>query len=86
MEVNVEEAITNNVQGTRNIVEVALNYGVERLVLISTDKAIRPSSVYGATKRLGEMLVLDAPAVLEGLFGREIWECLREPRQCHSAL
>ena len=60
MEVNVEEAVTNNVQGTRNIVEVALNYEVERVVLISTDKAIRPSSVYGATKRLGEMLVLDA--------------------------
>jgi FlaA1/EpsC-like NDP-sugar epimerase len=60
MEINVEEAITNNVLGTRNLVEVCLNFGVERLVLISTDKAIRPSSVYGATKRLAEMLVLDA--------------------------
>jgi len=60
MEVNVEEAITNNVLGTRNLVEVALTYGVERLVMISTDKAIRPSSVYGATKRLAELLVLDA--------------------------
>lgn len=60
MEVNVEEAITNNVLGTRNIVEVSLTYGVERLVMISTDKAIRPSSVYGATKRLAELLVLDA--------------------------
>ena len=59
MEVNVEEAITNNVLGTRNIVEVALNDGIERLVFISTDKAIRPSSVYGATKRLAEMIVLD---------------------------
>ncbi len=60
MEVNIEEAITNNILGTRNVVEVSLNYGVERMVLISTDKAIRPSSVYGATKRIGEMLVLDA--------------------------
>jgi len=60
MEVNVEEAITNNVLGTRNIVEVAQTYGVERLVMISTDKAIRPTSVYGATKRLAELLVLDA--------------------------
>ena len=60
MEINIEEAITNNVLGTRNVVEVSLNYGVERMVLISTDKAIRPSSVYGATKRIGEMLVLDA--------------------------
>jgi FlaA1/EpsC-like NDP-sugar epimerase len=39
---------------------VALNYEVDRLVMISTDKAIRPSSVMGATKRLAEMLVLDA--------------------------
>jgi FlaA1/EpsC-like NDP-sugar epimerase len=60
MEFNVEEAITNNVLGTRITVEVSLNYGVERLVMISTDKAIRPSSVYGATKRLAELLVLDA--------------------------
>lgn len=60
MEVNVGEAVTNNVQGTRNLVEAALNQGVERLVMISTDKAIRPSSVYGATKRLAELVVLDA--------------------------
>lgn len=60
MEANVEEAITNNVMGTRNIVEVALNYDVERMVMISTDKAIRPTSVYGAAKRMAELLVLDA--------------------------
>ena len=60
MEANVEEAVTNNVIGTRNIVEVALSSAVERLVLISTDKAIRPTSVMGATKRLAELLVLDA--------------------------
>ena len=60
MERNVEDAISNNVLGTRNVVEVSLSYGVERMVMISTDKAIRPSSVYGATKRLAELLVLDA--------------------------
>jgi FlaA1/EpsC-like NDP-sugar epimerase len=60
MEVNIEEAITNNVLGTRNVVEASLNYNVDRMVLISTDKAIQPKSVYGATKRLAEMLVLDA--------------------------
>jgi FlaA1/EpsC-like NDP-sugar epimerase len=59
MEVNVEESITNNVLGTRNIVELSMNYNVDRLVMISTDKAIRPSSVYGATKRLAELLILD---------------------------
>ena len=60
MEVNIEEAVTNNVIGTRNVVEAALNFEVDRLVMISTDKAIRPSSVMGATKRISEMLVLDA--------------------------
>lgn len=60
MEINVEEAITNNVLGTRNVVEVALSYDVERLVMISSDKAIRPSSVMGATKRLAELMVLEA--------------------------
>ncbi|HZU86577.1 MAG TPA: nucleoside-diphosphate sugar epimerase/dehydratase [Anaerolineaceae bacterium] len=62
METNVEEAITNNVLGASNIVSVALEYGVERLVMISTDKAIHPSSVMGATKRMAEMIVLDAAA------------------------
>ncbi|MFC1921969.1 polysaccharide biosynthesis protein [Chloroflexota bacterium] len=60
MEINVEEAITNNVIGTRNLVEIALNNDIDRLVLISTDKAIQPSSVMGATKRLAELLVLEA--------------------------
>jgi FlaA1/EpsC-like NDP-sugar epimerase len=59
MEANVVEAITNNVLGTRNVVQAALDHNVERFVLISTDKAVRPSSIYGATKRLAEMIVLD---------------------------
>jgi FlaA1/EpsC-like NDP-sugar epimerase len=60
MESNIEEAITNNVIGTQNVVKVALGNDVQRLVMISTDKAIRPVSVMGATKRIAEMLVLDA--------------------------
>ena len=60
MESNIEEAITNNIQGTRNIVNVSLAHDVKRLVMISTDKAIRPVNVMGATKRIAEMLVLDA--------------------------
>jgi len=60
MEANPTEAITNNVLGTKNMVETADKFGVERFVLISTDKAVSPSNVYGATKRLAEMLVLDA--------------------------
>ena len=60
MEINVEEAVTNNVIGTRNVVEASLNSEVDRLVMISTDKAIRPTSIMGSTKRMAEMLVLDA--------------------------
>jgi FlaA1/EpsC-like NDP-sugar epimerase len=60
MENNIEEAITNNILGTRNVVDISLSNDVDRLVLISTDKAVRPSSVMGATKRLAEMIVVDA--------------------------
>jgi FlaA1/EpsC-like NDP-sugar epimerase len=60
MEANPAEAISNNVLGTRNLVQAAIAHNIERFVLISTDKAVRPSSIYGATKRLAEMIVLDA--------------------------
>jgi FlaA1/EpsC-like NDP-sugar epimerase len=60
MEVNVEDAVTNNVLGTLHVVEVAAFSNVEKFVLISTDKAILPANVMGATKRIAEMIVLDA--------------------------
>ena len=60
MENNVEDCILNNVFGTQNIINACVKYRVERMVLISTDKAIRPVSVMGASKRLAEMLILDA--------------------------
>ncbi|MDH7487947.1 MAG: nucleoside-diphosphate sugar epimerase/dehydratase [Anaerolineae bacterium] len=60
MEHNVDEAITNNVLGTRNVVQAALTADVERFVLISTDKAVRPTSIMGATKRIAEMIVQEA--------------------------
>jgi len=60
MEENPEEAVTNNIIGTRNVVNAALRAGTDRLVLISTDKAVAPSSIMGATKRIAEAIVRQA--------------------------
>jgi FlaA1/EpsC-like NDP-sugar epimerase/lipopolysaccharide/colanic/teichoic acid biosynthesis glycosyltransferase len=57
MEANIEEAVTTNVLGTQNVLHAAERYDVEYFVLISSDKAVNPSSVMGATKRLAELLV-----------------------------
>lgn len=57
MEANPHEAIKNNVFGTQNVATAASQYGAERFVLISTDKAVNPTSVMGVTKRIAELIV-----------------------------
>lgn len=74
MEHNVCEAVWNNVFGTLNVVETAEKFGVSRVIMISTDKAVNPTNVMGATKRMCEMIVL-SHAAAEG--GGTSFSCTR---------
>ena len=68
MEQNPEDAVTNNILGTQNVLDLAVAHQVQRLVLISTDKAVNPTSVMGVTKRIAEMLLRDAAQRAQGVF------------------
>ncbi|MEJ2501053.1 MAG: polysaccharide biosynthesis protein, partial [Campylobacterales bacterium] len=54
-EANQQAAVTNNVLGTKNVIDASIGAGVEKLVIVSTDKAVRPTNVMGATKRVTEL-------------------------------
>jgi FlaA1/EpsC-like NDP-sugar epimerase len=62
MEQNPTEAITTNVKGTMNLAEVSLRHNVDRFVMISTDKAVNPTNIMGASKRIAEMVITEYAA------------------------
>lgn len=66
MEANCSEAVLNNVMGTRIVLDQAIEHGAERFLLISSDKAVRPTSIMGATKRVAEMVVQTRAQKLQG--------------------
>jgi len=55
VESNIEEGIINNIVGTQSVIDTSVKYGVKKLIMVSTDKAVRPTNVMGATKRICEL-------------------------------
>jgi FlaA1/EpsC-like NDP-sugar epimerase len=66
MEFHPSEAVKNNVMGTRIVADASMRYGMERFILISTDKAVHPINVMGSTKRIAEMLIRDCQKKVKG--------------------
>ena len=73
LERDAREAIRNNILGTKNIADTASKYDCSRFILISTDKAVNPTNVLGATKRLGELYIEFINKLSKTVYYCEVW-------------
>ncbi len=84
-EYNPMEAIKTNILGSSNVIDAALDAGVEKVIALSTDKAVNPVNLYGATKLAAEKLFVQSNAYAGGTSTRfllcPVWKCGWQPRQ-----
>ena len=86
MEDSPNEAIKNNVIGTLKTARTASHYQVKKFILISTDKAVNPTNIMGASKRLCEMVIQLIGRQHDRVCGSALWKCTGKQRKCHSAV